>query len=307
MTFSTAVPRIFARYPRVRLSNSYPALTILSNSAKSLFASPSTMGIALRVPLTKNSLSTAIFHDSTPAPFGPEEHWRSLTFALSLLSTPLSQPFAREMELDEANETKDEYDKVLLLMNHGQAGINKKGHYDLTKQGMGSVLGLTRKTATYCTDGNQLVPGLIVVAPTMPCIHTALLSFPQYSPHAATRRPVSWMCQSDLVEHAEEFQLASEREVETYFPGIDLSGHYQPQNVVASSISIESKVDLLQQSENFLTFLKSRNEKVVVVCSHTTWLQAFCGFSLTYEPRSGSLESFRKAEMRAVGVRFGKQ
>jgi broad specificity phosphatase PhoE len=289
------------------LSTSYRALTAPSNSAKSFLASPSTMRTALPVSSNKNFLSTAIFHDPTPAPFGPEEHWRSLTFALSRLSTPLSQPFAREMELDEASETKDDYDKVLLLMNHGQAGINKKGQYNLTKQGVGSVLGLTRKTATYCTEGTQLVPELVVVAPTKPCMHTALLSFPQYSPHAATRRPVSWMCQSDLVEHAEECQLASEREVETYFPGMDLSGHYQPQNVATDSLSIESKVDLLQQSEKFLTFVKSRNEKVVVVCSHTTWLQAFCGFSLTCEPRSGSLESFRNAEMRAVGVRFGKQ
>ena len=250
----------------------------------------------------KNDFSTAFSPDTTWNE--RDEHWRSLTFALENLSFLLSQPYAREMELNEATETKNDYDKILLLINQGEAGMNKKGYYDLTRQGVGSVLDLSRKTATFCTNETQLVPELVVVAPTKPAIHTALLSFPQYSPHVATRRPVTWMCRSDLVEHAEEHQLTSHQEVNSFFPGMDLSEHYLPQNVERDSLSIESKVDLLQQAEKFLTFLRSRNEQVVVVSTHTTWLQAFCGFSLSYEPRAASLEGFRNAEMKAVGVRF---
>ena len=250
----------------------------------------------------KNDFSTASSPDTTWNE--PDEHWRSLTFALENLPMPLSQPYAREMELDEATETKGDFDKILLLINQGQAGMNKKGHYELTSQGVGSVLDLSRKTATFCTDETQLIPELIVVAPTKPAIRTALLSFPQYSPHAATRRPVTWMCKSDLVEHAEEDQFPSHKEVNAFFPGMDLTEHYLPRNVARDSLSIESKVQLLQQIEFFLTFLRSRNERVVVVSTNTTWLQAFCGFSLSYEPRAASLEGFRNAEIKAVGVRF---
>lgn len=259
---------------------------------------------SLPLSLAKKTLSTAAALDLSYDEAG--DHWRSLTLALDQLSIQLSQPYAREMEMDEASETKDEFDKVLLLINQGQAGIDKNGQYGLTRQGIGSVLDLSRKTAIFCTDETQLIPGLVLVAPTKPAMHTALLSFPQYSPQAATRRPVQWMCRSDLVEHAEQEQLRTTLEVDTYFPGMDLSGHYVPLKVAKDALSIESKLELLQQSENFLMFLQSRNEQVVAVSSHCTWLQAFCGFSLMYEPRAASLEGFRTAEIRAVGIRFGK-
>jgi len=68
----------------------------------------------------------------------------------------------------------------------------------------------------------------------------------------------------------------------------------------------ENKVDLLARADSFLDWLKNREERVIVVASHSSWLQAFCGFSVDYKPKEYGLEPFQTGELRCLAVRFEK-
>ena len=67
----------------------------------------------------------------------------------------------------------------------------------------------------------------------------------------------------------------------------------------------ESKIDLMNRTDAFLQWIKERDERVIVVSSHATWLQSLCAFSLQYEDsESKNLEMFKKGEMRSIGIKF---
>ena len=99
----------------------------------------------------------------------------------------------------------------------------------------------------------------------------------------------------------------------------------------------ENKLDLLARADSFLDWLKNREERVIVgqflynstqmtcfiystfyfinfclpsrffllvVASHSSWLQAFCGFSVDYQPKEYGLEPFQTGELRCLAVKF---
>lgn len=180
----------------------------------------------------------------------------------------------------------------------------------MTGKGCGQVLDDARRTAIFCNDDTALVPELFVVSPLKRAVQTALLSFPSYSPGCV--RGIPWVCHGGLMERAglkADF-VSPVEELEKYYPGIDYS-HYtetiaNPEvvNSLEGRNIVDSKKELLQRTDEFLEWIKGRDERVIVVASHSTWFQSFCGFSLRYEPEGRGLEMFEEGEMRALAIKF---
>ena len=63
----------------------------------------------------------------------------------------------------------------------------------------------------------------------------------------------------------------------------------------------DNKIDLLGRADDFLTWIKARDERVIAISSHSTWLQSFCGHTL----KSKSVEeSFEAGDMQVVAIKF---
>jgi hypothetical protein len=190
------------------------------------------------------------------------------------------QPVAREMDLMEASANKHSFEKILLLINHGEAAVKKNdslGIPVLTGRGVGQALTLSHQAALFCSNDTGLTPELVVLAPLACCIQTALHAFPYNAPDSV--RGVSWICHGDLVpkdEPAPPLSMISKN-----FPWMDMSYLY-----------------MQHQSEDFLEWLRGRDERVIVVSSTTDWLHSFCSSSLDCD----SLTFKNGGEIRAVGL-----
>lgn len=243
---------------------------------------------------------------------------------------------ARDMNLIEAAlAVQDEsYDKILILMRHGEAKHNeferkyaqKHGSFEqanedenypvdpmLTGKGCGTMLNLSNRTATFFNKETGLLPDLFVVSPLRRAIQSALISFPHDAP-LTSLSAVPWVCHPACMEQANgnksEF-VSSPEELEQTFPGINYELFKQSlkrgdeYNSKETVPLFESKIDLMNRTDAFLQWIKERDERVIVVSSHATWLQSLCAFSLQYEDsESKNLEMFKKGEMRSIGIKF---
>jgi hypothetical protein len=170
---------------------------------------------------------------------------------------------AEEMNLVQAAERRLLYDKIILLVQHGEAltdnvetalpenhwasaGTNasssspawNSSYYNdpesLTGRGIGQSLNLSRRMAIFCNDETQLVPELVLVAPLKRVLQTTFLAFPYHTPHHALR-PTPWICHPLLAvldnhhhhhqQHEEEdsVDLDAVRDLQREFCGIDCS------------------------------------------------------------------------------------
>ena len=244
---------------------------------------------------------------------------------------------ARDMNLIEASlAVRDEsYDKILILMRHGEAKHNvfesqyaqehgtsfEQANEDedypvdpmLTGKGCGTMLNVSKRAATFFNKETGLLPDLFVVSPLRRAIQSALISFPHDAPLTSLKQ-TPWICHPSCMEQANgnksEF-VSSPEELEQIFPGIDYDLFKQSLmrgDVYNSNEKVplfESKIDLMNRTDAFLEWIKERDERVIVVSSHATWLQSLCAFSLQYEESDNkSLEMFKKGEMRAAGIKF---
>jgi len=255
------------------------------------------------------------------------------------------QPFrplavAYDMDLVESSyavRDYETYDKILILIRHGEAKHNtfereyaqskgvprEKANDDenypvdpmLTGKGCGQMLNVSRRTATFFNKTTGLQPNLVVVSPLRRAIQSAIISFPTYTPQASLLNTPSWVCHPSCMELANgnksEF-VSSVKDLKEIFPGIDFShfedclidGNVDELNGKAKVPLFESKLDLMGRTDEFLSWIKEREERVIVVSSHATWLQSLCAFSLQYEPVSRGLAMFKKGELRSVGIKF---
>jgi broad specificity phosphatase PhoE len=273
-----------------------------------------------------------------------EEHSEALLSAFNMMYNDMQESeqqvttLAYDMNLNEAAVAARDtasYDKILILMRHGEAKHNvfereyakehgttfehANEHEDypidplLTGRGCGQMLSVSKRTANFFNKETGLQPDLFVVSPLRRAIQSALIAFPTSSP-LASLKATPWVCHPACMEQANgnksEFVSSSE-ELEQTFPGIDFDLFNQSLkagDVYNSKEKVplfESKMDLMNRTDAFLEWLKERDERVVVVSSHATWLQSLCSFSLQFE-KSGSntLEMFKKGEMRSVGIKF---
>lgn len=228
-------------------------------------------------------------------------------FNHAVLSAQLAhqpQQLAREIDIMEFHQHN--FDKILLLINHGEAAVKKNDPHGLpvlTGKGVGQALSLSHKTSIWCNSDTGLSPELVVFAPLGCSIQTALHAFPYNSPDSV--RGVSWVCRGDLLTNQEE--PVSSSTITKNFPGMDLS-LYETQ----------------YESDDFLEWIRGRQERVIVgksgfvpsiltmllrrrishaffitkVSSTSSWLESFCKSTLG----CGSLEFKDGAVMRAVGL-----
>jgi hypothetical protein len=119
------------------------------------------------------------------------QHWNALlTAAASSAAQPRQNVItAQEMDLVEAASKRNLYDKILLLVKHGEdesqlvgvGGSSKTGTNSdpsLTGRGVGQTLNVSRRVATFCNDDTGLLPELVVAAPLRRAVDTAMLVFP---------------------------------------------------------------------------------------------------------------------------------
>lgn len=219
-----------------------------------------------------------------------EMHWNALLLAAaSVPRTNLPVVKAHGMDMVEAALTKQLYDKVLILVKHGQdesqidanPRVNDPG---LTARGIGQMHSLTRKVATFCNDETGLHPEVLVSAPLRRSIDTAKTTFNFYSPESI--RSIPWLCHPDAkdVDETERVTVNNAEDVQ----------------IGGNESLVHAKQELLHRSDRFLEWLATREERVVVVSSQATWFQAL-GYSLHYDEAPTML---RNSEMRAIGLTF---
>lgn len=179
---------------------------------------------------------------------------------------------ADEMDLVQAAERRQLYDKVVLLLHHGEnlgqvlAGPEQiQMNYDLwceedpeslTGKGIGQSLTLSRRMAAFCNEDTNLLPELIVVAPLRKVLQTTYLAFPYDTPEH-TIRNVRWICHPDIVDKCS----ISPRRLQSSFAYIDFSLFSEEPVENASNDREDS---LLKRADSFLSWLSSREESVVV-------------------------------------------
>lgn len=156
------------------------------------------------------------------------------------------QRIAAELDIVEASANKHQFNKILLLINHGEAAMKKNdplGIPVLTGRGVGQALTLSHQTATFCNNDTGLAPELVVLAPLGHSIQTTLHAFLYNAPDSV--RGVEWICHGDLIP--ENVAPADPSLIARNFPGMDLSLY-----------------DSHDRQESFLEWLRGRNEKVIV-------------------------------------------
>ncbi|GFH54725.1 hypothetical protein CTEN210_11201 [Chaetoceros tenuissimus] len=200
------------------------------------------------------------------------------------------QVLGTELTLKEAGAVvqskEDVFDKVIILVAHTEAEIVTKEHSDasfghkaegdiaLTSQGIGHAFKMTGTTGAYCNPNTELVPQLFVVPPLRCAIETALISFPYNCPGSISE--TKWVAypscsDSDFVSPLDGMKKT--------FSGIDYS--------------------LLEETDefkdNFLSWLKSRDEKIIAIASTPSWIDNIMQ----------TIDSETKCKpLRAAGIKF---
>lgn len=175
---------------------------------------------------------------------------------------------AEELDLVQAAEQRDQFCKILLLVNHGEDVSQILGNEQvnddfvntdaLTGKGIGQALTLSRRTATFCNGETGLIPDLFVLEPTYKATKTAFLSFPYDTPYNSLRR-TRWVCHPSAIS-CSTGKVAKSSELEKEFLGVDCS---MLDSHLSDKASISTK-GLHQNAEDLIKWLKEREEKIIV-------------------------------------------
>ena len=148
------------------------------------------------------------------------------------------------------------------------------------RQGCGQMLSVSRRTATFFNKETGLQPDLVVVSPLRRAIQSAMISFPTYTAQTSLLN-TPWICHPMCMEQANgnksEF-VSSTKVLNELFPGVDYSlfekclvdGNAQELNGREKVSLLESKLDLMGRTDEFLRWIKEREERVIVGkwCTH---------------------------------------
>jgi hypothetical protein len=193
-----------------------------------------------------------------------------------------------------AQETNS-FDKILLLVSHGEAQassdstiIQTMGDISLTGRGVGQALDVSRTTAMYCDKQKGLLPELFVVSPLRCTTESALLAFPLYGPDSIYGMP--WVCRHDCVDIPRD--STSESDLKTSLPGIDYSSLHSESESGSDS------------TQDFLTWLQGRDEKVIVVSTTASWIQSFSERIEMNSSNHVHQQEKRRKGLRTFGVKF---
>ena len=202
-----------------------------------------------------------------------DQHWNALLAAAASSAAEPRQTAvtAHELDLVEAASKRNLYDKILLLVKHGEdesqlvvgSSKSKTGTNSdpgLTGRGVGQTLNVSRRVATFCNDETGLLPELVVAAPLRRAVDTAMLVFPNYTPESV--RSIPWLCHPGLtdVDEHDDSETAHGVPATTVDMNHDETG---PQTGIDASL-VQSKQELLRRSDDFVEWLRNRDEQVVV-------------------------------------------
>jgi hypothetical protein len=136
------------------------------------------------------------------------------------------------------------------------------------------MLSVSRRTASFFNKETGLQPDLFVVSPLRRAIQSAMISFPTYTAQTSLLN-TPWICHPMCMEQANgnksEF-VSSSQELKELFPGIDYSlfersivdGDVHALNGRKKISLLESKLDLMERTNEFLRWIKERDERVIV-------------------------------------------
>jgi hypothetical protein len=264
-----------------------PSLQRLVSTVQRRSQGTSTMGTVASYPgstspeRTPTILSGKGFSFSTQVVYSDDTYQHILTNnqdQSNKIEMPL--PFGMELNLEQASiaAKNDVFDKILILLSHGDAehielNDGTSGDLALTKEGFGKALSASGDTADFCYKRNarascDLVPELFVTPPLRCAIESLHVAFPHYSPDSIYG--TKWLCHGSCIV-GERTPIEN---LKGLFPGLDYT--------------------LAQDQSNFLSWLSSRNERVIVVASTPEWVTEFCGDNLEHNDK----------DLRAVGVKL---
>ena len=211
---------------------------------------------------------------------------------------------ARDMCLVEAASAAkdhDSYDKILILMRHGEAKHNqfqrefvqKHGKLVtdsssveesnmeedhpidpiLTGKGCGQMLALSRRTATFFNSETGLKPEMFVVSPLQRAIQSAIIAFPTYTPFSSLEN-IPWICNPYVMEQAngnKSEYVSSPNKLEEMYCGVNFD---MLKTLVGNDVDqlnrkevvplFENKIDLLRRTDDFIRWIEERDERVIV-------------------------------------------
>jgi len=253
----------------------------------------------------------------------------------SSVSAPAN--IAQELTLAElaslSSKDRVECDKIIILLRHGEAfhntfyrehtpsidtdiersvGLHQDCPRDpmLTGVGCGQALNISRAMDVYCNSSTKLIPDLVVTSPLRRATQTALMGLSRYHPMTSFKR-IPWICHASVAEKARHLCdiMASPEELALEFPGIDYSLYkvmyetVNEQDLIDSPISAqENHTNLVRRAGNFLRWIKERDEHVIVVATHSLWLDAFKDYALNM-PITPTVP-YSPGEVRAIALKW---
>jgi hypothetical protein len=199
-----------------------------------------------------------------------ERQWNALLGAVSesFQNNDIRVPYitrAEELDLVQAAERRQFFDKVFLLLNHGEHAmqddmsnyVEESTMVDvLSGKGVGQALSLARRTAAFCNKETGLIPNLFVVEPSVAATQTTFLSFPYETPFCSLSQS-RWVCHPALVGMRSKQHPMIRHKMESI--GID-SSLIDNDN----SQTPTAPCDLLRNANKLINWLHSVDEKVVV-------------------------------------------
>ncbi|GKY91174.1 hypothetical protein MPSEU_000090100 [Mayamaea pseudoterrestris] len=209
---------------------------------------------------------------------------------------------AVEMDMVEASSSRQDYDKILFLIHHGEEESVQPQDSNafipqdskLSDRGVGQALSLARRISAFCNSETRLLPELFILAPLRQVLQTAMLALPHYSPFYSFQH-IPWLCHAAAATTTTHPNAAKRQE---QLAGAAASSLVQNQLVAASGN--DDKTEWYERTDAVLDMIRERDEQVIVVCTESNWLQSF-GCLAQYQ-RSQQL--FRNGEMRVIGINF---
>jgi hypothetical protein len=205
----------------------------------------------------------------------PRDEWEAMVTALASMNNSPTIQAAHEIDLVQAANYRDTYDKILLLVNHAEDESQIFGLDEvkdtLTRRGVGQALNLSRRTATFCHRDVGLQPELFVVGASRKVLQTTYLSFPYETPQHSIRG-TPWICHPcasmstpsrDVLTSGDDAAIpcASMAELQREFAGIDCSLCAALQDGPSET---STKTEQIQKALDLLDWLQARSERVIV-------------------------------------------
>lgn len=139
-------------------------------------------------------------------------------------------------------------------------------------KGFGQALSISGETARYCSS-KTLKPELFIVAPQRCAIESALIAFPTFGPESIHGQ--QWISDTRCTD-----AITTESDIKR------MKGTFP-------SISFDQT---RKDNSDFLQYIASREEKIIVISSTPTWIESFLS------EFNHSLGDLKSRQLRVLGI-----